>query len=66
MPEEGETEHFEDPDFASEWDAVEEEDSDSQLVEENSSESEFETLGDEDIDGTDLPMKDDSDDWKEV
>ena len=64
FPEEG-TERFADPDFDSEWD-TDEEDSDSDSVEENSSESDFEALGEENGEDTDFPKEDDSDEWEKV
>jgi hypothetical protein len=59
-------EHFEDHDFDAEWNAEDEED-DSDIVGENSSEEDFQTIGNEDMVDKNVPMNlDDEDEWKEV
>lgn len=59
-------EHFEDPDFNAEWDAEDEEDN-TDIVGENSPEEDFQTIGDESMVDSNVPMDlDNEDEWKEV
>jgi hypothetical protein len=59
-------EHFEDPDFDAEWNAEDEED-DSDIVGENSSEEDFQSVGDEEMVDTGVSIDFGNDDeWKEV
>lgn len=59
-------ESFADPDFDAEWDTEDEEDN-SDIVGENSAEEDFQTIGDESVVDSNIPMDfDDDDEWKEV